>query len=403
MARYSAALIAALVFFAGCGTSEQEVGSTDPTDVGETSVEISVANGVLPVGGQTVGAGHVVLYGAFGRASDGSGDLWRSTEVVALDLETGDQRRIETPTDFWIAQAVATPSGLVAVGGPCSREDIVPVEEVDDVSCPDRVTMSYRMDWESGHWDQLTLESDPWENGAFPYVEGGNLIANGNTVFLVLRTTVDESLVLVNTGDSRWSPVGGIQAVARPSCATDHGLVTHERFIDPQRPDQVSDQRLNVISVDGSMRDIPLPDGVPNDSFGGISTSVGCLRNGPVLLFGGAEPSENAPVTVVALLDGIWSEVRTDFSTDSAGGLPSRVSSNDGAVTFYVASLTNDGKLRRGAYALEDVQQGVDFLGDVATSDEALLEAEPQYLYDSTTGSIVGISVNLDATTITWS
>lgn len=387
---------------AACGSGGQDLRSEGPTGVDDRVVEVSGDDEVVPAGGQTVGAGHAVLYGSYGIALDGSGDLWRSGKILDLDLDSGDRRWIEVPEDLWIAGAAATPAGLLVVGGPCSHADVVPADETDDVSCPERVTASYRMDWESEQWEPLSFDDGLVGTGAFPYLEGGGLVAIGDIAYLVLRTSADESSVFATTGGDGWSLIADDLGRELPPCATADGLIVLERLLDQEQPDQVTGQQLRQIDLDGSVQEIPLPDDVPNDSYGGISTVIGCLDSGPVLLYGGSSPTDDAPVSVVSYVDGAWIDVPGEFSVDSSGGLPSRISSNHGSVTFYLASRSGGGAVQRAAYLIASHEQGIELIAPVDNRDEASPEAEPYYLHDSTTSSTVRISYNLDSTIVSW-
>lgn len=382
-----------------CGSGEQDRHSEGSTDVNDRLVDVGGDEEVVPAGGQTVGAGHVVLYGSYGMALDDSGDLWRAGKILDLDLESGDRRWVEVPEGVWISEAIATPSGLLVVGGPCTHGDVVPLGESDDVSCPERVSVSYRMDWESEEWDPVSLDAGIPSTSTYPYVEGGGLMAFDETAYLVLRTSIDESSIFATTGVGGWSLIADGHGSGIPRCATSGGLIVLESDVDGE---QVTGRRLSQIDIDGSVEEIPLPDDVPNDSYGGISTAVGCLDAGPVLLHGGSSPTDGAPVRVVSHVDGAWSDVPGEFAVDSAGGLPSSVSSDHGSVIFFLDGLADGAGIQRTPYLIASHEQGVELIRPVRDRDRTASDAEPQYVYDSATGSVVGISRNLDSTVISW-
>lgn len=383
-----------------CGSESpvrQQEGSTGPDGY---LVDVSLDGEVVPSGGSAVGGGHVVLYGSYGIARDGSGDLWRATKVLDLDLASGERRWIDLPPGFVVGQAVATPEGLLVLGGACMHGDVIAIGEVDGISCPDQVTDSYRMEWGSNDWSTVFFDDSLEDEEGFPYVDDGGLLGFDDTVYLMLRTSSGSSSLFVNQGEDTWSNIGDYSESAYAPCATTDGLILLENTLDRE---EVEEFQLRRISIDGSTHDLPLPEGLPRDSFGGISTRLGCLSDGPVLLYGGASPLDGTPVSVKLLLGDVWAEVQGEFAVDSAGGLPSGVLSNHGSITFELGVLSAEGVVDRTAYLISDRDRGIALIDSIEKVSEGSAMADPRLVYDPTTETIVEIRFNRDSTTIAWS
>lgn len=384
-----------------CGTDSSATQPLEPDHGSEVTV-VSNGEAARPVGGRTVGAGHVVLHGVYGEAPDGSGELWRSREIVDVDLRTGATRWLEVPADLTIAEALATPSGLIVVGGPCSRDDVVSASEADDLWCPEKISESYLMDWETGTWSRLDLPAVVSGDAPYPYLEGGGLVGHDDHAYVVLRTSPEKVAILLRSGGEDWTHLTDAPAGGLPPCATSDGLVIHERSTDLDDLDQVTRQRIRLVRRNGETTLIAFPPSVHDDSFGGMAASVGCLDDAPVIIHGGPAPSAEAPVAIVAHRDATWMDVPLDSPKETAGGLPSRVESNDGSVTLGLAS-SGDRSIVRDAYLLLEVGEGARRIGSVESQGDGTIEGDPSFSYDELTDSLVTVTVSGDSTLLRWS
>lgn len=160
---------------------------------------------------------------------------------------------------------------------------------------------------------------------------------------------------------------------------------------------------ISQLGRDGGLSAIPEPDGLVDSPFACISTAFGCLRTGPVLLFGGPSPDAAEPVRVELFVDQVWSDITDGELDDSAGGVPSNVFTSDGSVVFDVATGRGGELPVRQRHMIIDGRGVVHRVELDADTDGPSTGGVLRRFHDSATGSLVEFRVGPQSVTVVWS
>lgn len=390
--------VAAVCGLAACGhsTAQVQVSQDKQLDsVEELVIDIAETAGRHPAYASAA-AGRVVLFDQLVAAPEGSDDFVAPTEVFVVNRSAREISPVDLPAGFALQAGVATGSGFVVVGGPC--EDRRVSRDVADHQpvCPERVTTSYQMDWETQMWTQLDLAESlvrkaTEQKGFFPYVPDGHLIQHRDGPAMLMPTSLASTELLFLDGGV-WRSAGEFSAGILSPCSTGDAIAWLEQDLTGERVEQ---QRLVEVNEAGVVQRSELPVSAPKDTYGGLSVSTGCDGGSSILVHGGVDPTSGQGARAFRFVGGTWNEMTVPSEAVRPGSLGAVDVSSVGGSAVTFTRLTDDGTgLARATYIVPKGSDGfVEVPGGLGQPDRPEDEFAPSNLFfDPGDHTVISIS-----------